>query len=117
MNKWVLCGLCIFMLIVIMFSSCSSCSYKETMANMTPEDYIVDIVLEMKKHKEEQTEFNMDMYVIEYMKLHKETIKEMISRLEDIRFFDILKKKTGVSDIETITELKDNLKIIHGQMK
>ena len=113
MNKWVLCGLCIFMLVIILFSSCSC---KENMADMT-DDYLGNIVLEMKKHKEEQTEFNMDMYVLEYQKLHKETVEEMISRLEDTRFFDILKKKTGVSDIKTINELKDNLKRIHGQMK
>lgn len=104
------------MLVIILFSSCSSCSCKENMANMTDE-YLGNIVLEMKKHKEEQTEFNIDMYVLEYQKLHKKTVKEMISRLEDTRFFDILKKKTGVSDIKTITELKDNLNRIHGQMK
>lgn len=116
MNKLVLCGLCVVMLVIILFSSCSSCSFKENIANMNDE-YLGNIVREMKKHQEEQTEFNMEMYVIEYLKLHKKTVKEMISRLEDTRFFDILKEKTGVSDIKTITELKDNLKIIHGQMK
>jgi hypothetical protein len=109
MNKWVLCGLCVFMLTIILFSSCSC---KENMSNMNDE-YIVMTVLEMKKTKK----FDLEQYIGEYLKLHKETVKKMILRLEDTLFFDILEKKTGVSDIKTITELRDNLQRIHGKMK
>lgn len=116
MNKWVLCGLCIFMLIIILFSSCSSCSCKENMANMDPLDYIGKIVSEMKKHEKKQTEFKVNQYVLNYLNLRKPTVEKMISLLDTLSF-DILKKKIGVSDDNTITKLKDNLNIIHGEMK
>lgn len=114
MDKWVFCGLCVVMLVIILFSSCSSCSSrKENMSNMDDE-YIFMTVLEMKEKKDK---FNLKQYIRQYLKLHKETVKNMSLRLEDTRFFDILEKKTGVSDIKTITELKDDLKKIHSSMK
>ena len=111
MNKWVFCGLCVVLLVIILFSSCSSC--KENMSNMDDE-YIFMTILEMKEKK---GNFNLERFIRDYLKLHKETVKKMILRLQDTRFFDILKKKTGVSNIKTITELRDDLKRIHSSMK
>ena len=117
MDKWVFCGLCVFMLVIIMCSSYSSCSLcgsrKESMSNMDDE-YIFMTVTEMQESEED---FDLEQYVREYLKLRKETIKNMALRLEDTQFFDILEDKTGLSDIKTITELKDDLDRIHDSIE
>jgi hypothetical protein len=86
------------------------------MGNMDDMDLLVKIVEEMKNHEKKQNEFELDKYVINFLHLHTDTVKEMISLLKDTRSLDILKERTGVSD-NTITKLKDNLESIRGKMK
>lgn len=110
MKKWALYSL--ILLIIILFVSCSSCVSKENMSNMD-DKYIFMIFNTMKTNNQ----FNLEQYIIEFLKLRKDTIKNMLLRLEDTTFFTILKKETGVSDIKTITEVRTDLNKIHNKMK